>query len=62
MIYAFPRIQTIPHHTGFGPDEWIYSVVVVLVGSCYGGEYSLGLWSRWVMVGLYSYLVGNCPW
>ena len=26
--------RTIPHRTGFGPDEWFYSVVVVLVGSC----------------------------
>ena len=25
--------RTIPHRTGFGPDEWFYSVVVVLVGS-----------------------------
>ena len=32
-----PR-RTIPHRTGFGPDEWFYSVVVVLVGSCPGGE------------------------
>ena len=24
-----PR-RTIPHRTGFGPDEWFYSVVVVL--------------------------------
>ena len=28
-----PR-RTIPHRTGFGPDEWCYSVVVVLLGSC----------------------------
>ena len=33
----FPR-RTIPHRTGFGPDDWFYSVVVVLVGSCPGGE------------------------
>ena len=32
-----PR-RTIPHRTGFGPEEWFYSVVVVLVGSCPGGE------------------------
>ena len=32
-----PR-RTIPHRTGFGPDEWFYSVVVVLVGNCPGGE------------------------
>ena len=32
-----PR-RTIPHRTGFGPYEWFYSVVVVLVGSCPGGE------------------------
>ena len=32
-----PR-RTIPHWTGFGPDKWFYSVVVVLVGSCPGGE------------------------
>ena len=32
-----PR-RTILHRTGFGPDEWFYSVVVVLVGSCPGGE------------------------
>ena len=32
-----PR-RTIPHCTGCGPDEWLYSVVVVLVGSCPGGE------------------------
>ena len=24
--------RTILHHTGIGPDEWFYSVVVVLVG------------------------------
>ena len=30
--------RTIPHRTGIGPDEWFYSVVVVLVGSCPGGE------------------------
>ena len=30
--------RPIPHRTGFGPDEWFYSVVVVLVGSCPGGE------------------------
>ena len=29
---------TILHRTGFGPDEWFYSVVVVLVGSCPGGK------------------------
>ena len=28
---------TIPHRTGIGPDEWFYSVVVALVGSCPGG-------------------------
>ena len=27
-----------PTRTGFGPDEWFYSMVVVLVGSCPGGE------------------------
>ena len=32
-----PR-RTTPHLTGFGPDEWFYSVVVVLVGSFPGGE------------------------
>ena len=32
-----PR-RTIPHRTGIGPDEWFYSVVVVLVGSCPDGE------------------------
>ena len=32
-----PR-RTIPRRTGFGPDEWFYSVVVVLVGSCPGGD------------------------
>ena len=32
-----PR-RTISHRTGFGPEEWFYSVVVVLVGSCPGGE------------------------
>ena len=32
-----PR-RTIPHRTGLGPDEWFYSVVVVLVGSCPCGE------------------------
>ena len=30
--------RTIPHRTGIGPDEWFYSVVVVLVGSCPDGE------------------------
>ena len=50
-----------------GPDEWFYSVVVVLVGSCPGGELVLGIVSRWAMVGLYFYpvgelsLVGSCP-
>ena len=32
--------RTIPHCTSIGPDEWFYSVVVVLVRSCPGGEYS----------------------
>ena len=27
-------IWTTPHCTGIGPDEWIYCLVVVLVGSC----------------------------
>ena len=30
-----PR-STIPHRTGFGLDEWFYSVVVVLVGVVLG--------------------------
>ena len=30
-IRTTPR-RTIPHRTGFGPDEWFYSVVVVPVG------------------------------
>ena len=34
------RIRTTPHRTGFGPDEWFYSAVMVLLGSCPGGEYS----------------------
>ena len=45
FAYAAGRIRTtpqdrrtIPYHTGFGPDEWFYSVVVVLVGSYPGGE------------------------
>ena len=25
--------RRIPHSTGFGPDEWLYSAVVVLVGN-----------------------------
>ena len=25
---------TIPHHTGIGPDEWFYMLVVVLMGNC----------------------------
>ena len=33
-----PSLRTIPRRTGFGPDEWFYSVVVVLVESCPGGE------------------------
>ena len=37
-----PR-RSIPHRTGFGPDEWFYSVVVVLVGGCPGGELVLGI-------------------
>ena len=32
-----------PHRTAFGPDEWFYSVIVVLVGSCLGGEQSWGI-------------------
>ena len=47
--------MTIPHRTGFGPEEWFYSVVVVLVGSCPGGE----LWSWYAMVGLYFFLSGG---
>ena len=39
-MYSFLRIRTTPHRTGTGPDECFYSVVVVLVGSCPGGEYS----------------------
>ena len=50
--------RTIPHRTGIGPDEWFYSVVVVLAGSCPGGEYSQGSWSQWAMAGLYFYPVG----
>ena len=40
MRYVFGQLprRTISHRTGFGPDEWFYSVVVVLVGSCPGGE------------------------
>ena len=26
--------RTIPHGTGIGPDNWLYQLVVVLVGSC----------------------------
>ena len=26
--------RTVPHHTGIGPDEWFYWMLVVLVGSC----------------------------
>ena len=53
--------RTIPHRTGIGPDEWFYSVVVVLVGivlavnsprdhapNCNG-------WALFVSG-------GNCPW
>ena len=25
--------RTIPHHVDIGPDEWFYSLVMVLVGS-----------------------------
>ena len=32
--------RTIPHHTGIGPNEWFYWLVVVLVGSCLSGELS----------------------
>ena len=38
IISAQLPTRTIPHHTGIGPDEWFYSMVVVLVGSCPGGE------------------------
>ena len=31
-------IPPTPLPTGFGPEEWFYSMVVVLVGSCPGGE------------------------
>ena len=37
-IRTTPQEDNFPHCTGFGPDEWFYSVVVVLVGSCPGGE------------------------
>ena len=30
--------RTIPHSTDIGPDEWFYSVLVVLMGRCPGGE------------------------
>ena len=30
--------KIILHHTGIGPDEWLYSVEMVLVGGCSGGE------------------------
>ena len=33
-----PHIRTTPHHTGFGPDKWFYSVVVVLAGCCPGAK------------------------
>ena len=61
--------RTIPHRTGIGPDEWLYSVVVVLVGSCPGGGGGIVLgivvpvgngWAlffiRWGIV-----LGGSCP-
>ena len=32
--------RTIPFRTGIGPDDWFYSVVVALVGSCPRGESS----------------------
>ena len=43
ICLIFPDIRTTPHEDKsppyrFGPDEWFYSVVVGLVGSCPGGE------------------------
>ena len=32
------HIQTIPHHTGIGPDEWFYWLGVVMVESCPSGK------------------------
>ena len=60
-LHVTPHQDNIPHHTGIGPDEWFYWLEVVLVGSCPSGEWSSGSWSWWIIVGLYFYLVGNCP-
>ena len=30
--------RTVPHHVDIGPDDWVYSLVMVLVGSCLSGE------------------------
>ena len=50
-----------------GHDEWFYSVVVILVGSCPGGELVLGIvgplgngWALFLSGGELS-LVGSCP-
>ena len=48
LSHCYTRIRTTPHqyisppahHTGIGPDEWIYWLVVVLVGSHPSGELS----------------------
>ena len=41
---TIPHHVDIPHvdspHVDIGPDEWFYSLVVVLVGSCPSGEWS----------------------
>ena len=50
----FPTVQVLVLMSGFIPWQ-------CLVGSCPGGEQSQGLWTWWAMVGLYFYLVGNCP-
>ena len=42
-----PR-RTIPHRTGFGPEEWFYSVVVVLVGSWGNSPRDCGPGGQWL--------------
>ena len=54
--------MTIPQRTSIGSDEWFYSVIMVLVGSCPGGNSPI-----WIVVPVgngwvYLYPVGNCPW
>ena len=42
--------RTIPHCTGIGPDEWFYSVVVVLVGNSPNDHGPVGQWLGYIFI------------